>query len=100
VSEDHRSAAGQVFVEADGALLGLPDQLQEPPLALDQRQIIAAKLQQIKGEQQRIAGPALAAQSMEVRGPVVTNNYRLSVDQDRCGLEATRSVNDGREAIG
>jgi hypothetical protein len=37
---------------------------------------------------------------MEVRRPVVTNNYRLSVDQDRCGLEATRSVNDGREAIG
>src|SRR4051812_20478937 len=35
VSEDHRSAAGQSgVVEADGALLGLPDQLQEPPLAL------------------------------------------------------------------
>jgi hypothetical protein len=66
VSEDHRSAAGQSgVVEADGALLGLPDQLQEPPPVVDQRQIVATKLQQIKGERHRIAAPALAARRHE-----------------------------------
>jgi hypothetical protein len=37
--EHGRAVATQMFNELDGALLGLADQLGEPSLALDQRQV-------------------------------------------------------------
>jgi hypothetical protein len=85
VSDDHRSAAGQSgVVEADGALLGLPDQLREPPPVVDQRQIVATKLQLIKGERHRIAAPALAARRHESpalpSSPIVTTSPSIRHD--------------------
>jgi hypothetical protein len=37
---------------------------------------------------------------MEVRRPVVAGDHGLAVDQERRRLDAVRSVNDGREAVG
>ena len=40
------------------------------------------------------------AQRMEVRPPVIADNHRLAVDQERLRLEVLRSINDGRETVG
>ena len=85
------------------ACLALPISSGEPPLALDQRQgaqVVAVELEQVEGVQHRLMAPALAAQRTEVRCPVVAGDHRLAVDQERCGLDAESSVNDGREAVG
>jgi hypothetical protein len=37
---------------------------------------------------------------MEVRRPVVAGDNRFAVDQERRRLDAVRSLNDGREAVG
>jgi hypothetical protein len=39
VLEHGRAVSCQMFIEPDGSPLGLADQLGEPPLALDQRQV-------------------------------------------------------------
>ena len=46
------------------------------------------------------AAPAFAPQRAEVRRPVVAGDHRLAVDQKRRCLDAERSINDGREAVG
>jgi hypothetical protein len=53
-----------------------------------------------EGVQHRLMAPALAPQRMEVRRPVVAGDHRLAVDQERRCLDAERSINDGREAVG
>ena len=50
---------------------------------------------QVEREQHRLMAPALAPQRMEVRRPVVADDHRLAVDQERRRLDAERSINDG-----
>jgi hypothetical protein len=71
--KDGLAVTRQVFTKLDRALLGPADQLLEPPLALDQRQVSqidAVMLDQVEGEQLRFTSPAFAPQR-EVRHPVV-----------------------------
>lgn len=42
----------------------------------------------------------VAPQRMEARRPVITGDHSLAVDQERRGLDAEGSNNDGREAVG
>ena len=90
--------------ELDGAPLGPAEQLLEPPLALDQRQvaqITAVMLDQVEGEQHHLMSPALAPQRVVVRRAVVADNHRLAVDQKRLRPdEALCRFDDGREAVG
>ena len=89
--------------ELDGSPLGLADQLGEPLLAFDQRQlaqVVAVVLDQVEGvEHHRVAG-APGAQRMEVRPSVIADNYRLAVDQERRCLDAACGFDNGREAVG
>jgi hypothetical protein len=58
--EDGRAVTRQVLNEPDGAPLGLADQLGEPSLALDQRQVaqvVAVMLDQVEGVQYRLMAP-------------------------------------------
>jgi hypothetical protein len=55
--EDGRAVTRQVLSEPDGAPLGLADQLGEPSLALDQRQVVAVMLDQVEGVQYRLMAP-------------------------------------------
>jgi hypothetical protein len=82
----------QMLNEPDGSPLGSPEQLLEPPLALDQRlvaQIVAVKLDQVEREQHRLMTPPFAPQRVEVRQPVVTGDHRLAVEQERRGLDGS-----------
>ena len=36
---------------------------------------------------------------MEVRPPVIADNYRLTINQERCGVDAEGGINDSREAV-
>ena len=85
MSEYGRGVARQVLNELDGAPLGPAEQLLEPPLALDQRQvaqIVAVMLDQVEGEQHRLMSPALAPQRAEVRRAIVAGDHRLAVDEE------------------
>jgi hypothetical protein len=55
--EDGRAVTRQVLSEPDGAPPGLADQLGEPSLALDQRQVVAVMLDQVEGVQYRLMAP-------------------------------------------
>src|SRR4029077_13556033 len=96
VMEDCRAVTSQMLNEPDGSPLGLADQFEEPPLAFDQRQltqVVAVVLDQVEGvEHHRMAGPP-GAQRMEVRPPVIADNYRLTVEQitmPGCGARPQR----------
>jgi hypothetical protein len=72
------------------------EQLFEPSLAFDQRQIaqiVAIVFDQVEGVQLGLRVPASVAQRMEVRRLVVADNHDLDVDQVRRGLDAEYSVN-------
>jgi hypothetical protein len=80
--------------------LRLAEQLLEPPLALDQRQVaqvLAVVLDQIKGVQHRLMTPTFASERVEVGCSVLVGDHGFAVNQERCGLDAAGSVNDGRE---
>jgi hypothetical protein len=56
-----RAVACQIFIEPDGTPFGPDEQLCEPPLTLDQRQVsqvVAVMLDQVEGEQHRFMAPA------------------------------------------
>jgi hypothetical protein len=79
-------------VARDGAL-GPANQLGEPSLAVDHRQvaqIVAVVLDQVEGEQHRLTATALAPERLEVRRPVIAGDPDLAVDQER--LRLTRSA--------
>jgi hypothetical protein len=62
-------------------------------------QIVAIVLDQVERvEHHRMAG-APGAQRMEVRPPAIADNYRLTIDQERCGVDAEGGINDSREAV-
>ena len=72
--EHGRAVTRQMFNELDRAPLGLADQLGEPSLALDQRQVaqvVAVMLDQVEGVQNRLMSSAFTPQRAEVRRPVV-----------------------------
>jgi hypothetical protein len=85
VIEDRRAVTSQMLNKPDGSPLGFADQFEEPPLAFDQWQlakVVAVVLDQVEGvEHHRMAG-APGAQRMEVRPPVIAQNYRLTVEHE------------------
>jgi hypothetical protein len=66
--------------------LGPAEQILEPLLALDQRQVAevdAVMLDQVEGEQHRFMAPALASQRVEVGRAIVAGDYCFTVYQER-----------------
>ena len=58
--EHGRAVIRQMLNEPDGSSLGLAEQFEEPPLALDQRQVaqvVAVMLDQVEGVQYRLMAP-------------------------------------------
>jgi hypothetical protein len=89
-------------VARDGSPLGLADQLGEPSLAVDHRQVaqvVAVMLDQVEGEQHRLTATALAPERMEVRRPVIAGDHDLAVDQERLRLEVGGGFHNSREAV-
>ena len=75
--EHGRAVARQMLAVPDGAPLGPAEQLGEPSLSLNQRQIaqvVAVMLDQVEGVQHRLLTPASAPQLVEVRRPIVVGN--------------------------
>jgi hypothetical protein len=85
--------------EPDGAPLGLALQSGEPSLALDQRQV--AQVVAIVFDQRTAPPRGVGVGSAAHGSPasVVADDHRLAVDQERRGLDAEGSFNDGREAV-
>ena len=101
--EDRRAVARQMLNEPNGPPLGLAEQSGKPSLALEQRQaaqVVAVVLNRVEGVEHHRMAVAPGAQRMEVRPPVIADNHRLTVDQERCGIYAEGGINDGREAVG
>jgi hypothetical protein len=77
--EHGRAVAGQMLNELDRPPLGPADQLCQPPLSLDRRQVakvVALMLDQVEGVQHRLATPASAPQRMEVRRSSNNRDHR------------------------
>ena len=72
--------------------LALPISLTSRRLRSIQRQIaqvVAVMLDQVEREQHRLMTPALGAQRMEVRRPVLAGDHGLAIDRERRGLDAS-----------
>ena len=90
--EDVRPVTRQMLGEPDDLPLGPAQQLGEPPLAFEQRQVAQISpvvLQQVEGKQHRLRPPASAPQRIEVRHPVDADDHGLAVDQERLRLKAS-----------
>ena len=83
--KDSWAVTYQMLNELDRAPLGPAEQLREPPLALDQRQVaqvVAVMLDQVEGVQHHLTAPASVPQRMEVWRAVVVGDHGLAVDQE------------------
>jgi hypothetical protein len=58
----------------------------------------AAKLQQVEGIEEHVAGLALATKPLEHRDPILVVGHALSIDQARAYPETARSFQDERIA--
>ena len=85
VLEDGGAVTRQMLDKPDGSPLGLAEQLLEPPLALDQRQVAqvdAIVLDQVEGVQHRLMTPALASAA---RGSPASRPHWRSPPRRRSG---------------
>ena len=101
--KDGRAVTHQMLNELDRTPFGPAEQLGEPPLALDQRQVaqvVAVMPDQVEGVQHHLTSPASAPQRTEVRRPVVADNHDLAIDQERRGPELRGGFDNSREAVG